>query len=203
MRTIMKDVVSEITTGQIMGRVTYTGKETPDENRSEIRVLVPSAMTGGIVHKDNLGTAILKKTPTPNKITMEGDIIIKLSSPYDCALLTREDEGMLIPSFCGLLRGIRSDIVYPRFLLGYLNSDYARGQLLKGVNSSATSMVRQHSLQELELILPNLAEQILIGDAYWYSCQKKAMYEKFAQVQQRISDSVIQTSIQEVSRRGD
>lgn len=199
----MKDVVSEIATGQIMGRVTYTGKETPVENKMDIRVLVPSAIAGGIVHKDNLGTAILKKVPAPNKITREGDIIIKLSSPYDCALLTGEDEGMLIPSFCGLLRGIRSDIVYPRFLIGYLNSDYARGQLLKGVNSSATSMIRQHSLQELKLILPNLAEQILIGDAYWYSCQKKAIYEKFAQVQQRISDSVIQTSIQEVSRRGD
>lgn len=201
MRTILKDVVSEIATGQIMSRVTYTEGEVPDENKIEIRVLVPSAMSGGVVHQDNLGIAILKRALSKNKVTADGDIIIKLSSPYDCVLLTREDAGMLIPSYCGLLRGIRSDIVYPRYLLGYLNSDYAKGQLLKGVNFSATSMVRQHSLQELELLLPNLAEQILIGDAYWYSCQKKAMYEKFAQVQQRISDSVIQTSIQEVSRR--
>lgn len=202
MRVNLKDVVSEIITGQIMSRITYNSEEEADENKIEIRVLVPSAMSGGVVYRDNLGTSILKKEPASSKITMEGDIIIKLSSPYDSVLLTNEDEGFLIPSFCGLLRKIKSEIVYPRFLVGYLNSDYARNQLLIGVNSSSTAMIRQRSLQELELLLPTMEEQITIGDAYWLSCQKKFLYERLGQVQQRISDNVINASIQEVLNRG-
>lgn len=202
MKIIMKEVVAEIATGQIMNRITYKAEEHPDENAIEIGVLVPSAMSGGVVHKENLGTAILKKSPAESKITMKEDIIIKLSSPYDCVMVTHKDEGLLIPSYCGVLRGINSNIVYPKFLAGYLNSDYARNQLLMGVNSSSTAMVRQRSLQELELLLPVMEEQILIGDAYWYSCQKKYLYEKLAQTQQKMSDYVIQSSIREVIQRG-
>lgn len=202
MKIIMKEVVEEIATGQIMNRITLKAEEQFDENIIEINVLVPSAMSGGVVHRENLGRAILKKNPARNKITMGGDIIIKLSSPYDCVMLTHKDEGLLIPSFCGVLRGIKSGIVYPKFLAGYLNSDYARNKLLMGVNASSMAMVRQRSLQELELLLPTMEEQILIGDAYWYSCQKKYLYEKLAKTQQKMSDYVIQSSIQEVIQRG-
>lgn len=197
----MKDVVKEIATGQIMNRV-VCAKNEECENKRSISVLTPGAISGGVVHQSDLGMAVLKKEPFENKITKEGDIVIKLSSPYDCALLEKKDEGLLIPSYCGLLRGIKTDTVYPRFLSGYLNSDHVREQLLMGVNASAASMIRQHALQSLELLLPTMAEQILIGDAYWYSCQKKAIYEEYVRVQQRTSDAIIQMAIQEVIRRG-
>lgn len=200
MKRMLKDMVQEITTGQIMNRVVCTKAE-QSECIGNTLVLVPGAISGGLVHQSNLETAALKKDPPQNRITKEGDIVLKLSSPYDCALLEKKDEGLLAPSYCGLLRGIRTDTVYPRFLAGYLNSHYAREQLLMGVNASASSMIRRHALQSLEILLPAMAEQILIGDAYWYSCQRKMIYERYVQIQQRMSDAIMNTAIQEVMRR--
>lgn len=200
METKLMDLVQEINGGQIMSRVSYKDDEEKDPGALKARVLVPSAISGGVVHHGNLGTADLKKEVSEKRITKCGDIVIKLSSPYDCGLITEEDENLIIPSFCAIIRRIDQSRVYDKYLLGFMNSHYSMTKLLAGVNTTAMAMVRTASLQALPVLLLPMEEQIVIGDAYWESCKRKRLLEQMVNKQQEISDAIIQEALREASK---
>jgi hypothetical protein len=125
---------------------------------------------------------------------------MKLSSPYDCAMITADVEDILVPSFCAILR-VKEDAVDPKyeiyetFLMGVINSPREREKLLMGVQSSAMSMVRIKSLKELEIDLPPAYEQSYIGAAYYQSCRRRWILDCMAKNQQEISDAIIEASL--------
>ena len=84
----LEDVASVIA-GQIMTRVT-------DEEAmgKTVKVLVPKSIVDGIIVKEDLGEAILSKEIDEDKYTKEGDVVIKLSTPYDAAYVTEKDVGL-------------------------------------------------------------------------------------------------------------
>lgn len=200
MKYKMKDLVDSITVGQIMSRVSYKDGEEAEAYKQQVQVLVPSAISGGVIHIENLGSAVLKKAVSDDRITQKNDIVIKLSSPYDCALITEGEEGLIIPSFCALIRGVDERFVDVRYLVGYLNSAYATAKLVAGINSTAMAMVRGKSLAELDIEVPLMNEQRIAGDAYWASCQRKKVLEQMVKQQQQISDSIIIETLKEVVR---
>lgn len=200
MKSKMKDLVDSITVGQIMSRVSYKDGEEVEAYKQQVQVLVPSAISGGVIHIENLGSAVLKKAVSDDRITQKNDIVIKLSSPYDCALITEREEGLIIPSFCALIRGIDEHLVDVRYLVGYLNSAYTTAKLVAGINSTAMAMVRGKSLAELDIEVPLMNEQRIAGDAYWASCQRKKVLEQMVKQQQQISDSIIIETLKEVVR---
>lgn len=200
MKYRMRELVDSITVGQIMSRVSYKEGEEVEAYKENVQVLVPSAISGGVIHIENLGSAVLKKSVSDERITRKNDIVIKLSSPYDCALITEEEEGLIVPSFCALIRGVDKNFIDVRYLVGYLNSAYTTAKLVAGINSTAMAMVRGKSLAELEVEAPVINEQKVIGDAYWASCQRKKLLEKMVKQQQQISDNIIIETLKEVIR---
>ena len=200
MRVKLEQLAAGIFTGQIMSRVAYKEDESGPTDGKVEKVLVPSAISGGVVVHTNLGSAVLKREIDKNRLTEDGDIVIKLSSPYDCALITGEDTGLIVPSFCALIKKVDSAVVYPAYLVGVLNSQVTQSRLIAGINSSAMAMVRQKSLVELEITLPDYAHQKTVGKAYWASCRKKAKLQEMVAYQQRVSDAIMLASIVEVAR---
>lgn len=182
-----------------MGRVTAKENE---EVITTYKVAVPSSISGGTIHQENLGSAKIKKKVPEKRITQSGDIIIKLSSPYDSGLVTDEDEGFLIPSFCAIIRGLNHELIYDKYLLGFLNSSYCMTKLLAGVNTTAMQMVRIASIEQLQIPIIPMKEQKIVGDAYWASCQRKATLEKMAANQQTISDEIILETLNGAKKHG-
>ena len=187
----LSEIAKTISSGKLMNRVSV-GKDVEDNSSYfYMQELVPGAISGGVVHMDNTLQVRLKKRPLDNKMTKQNDIIIKLSSPYDCALVTEAEEGLLVPSYCAIISGIDEKHINIKYLVGYLNSEFAREKMLIGVSTSAGAMVKQRSLSDLEIVVPDLKKQAVIGEAYWQSCQKKYVLEKMVLNQQGISDSII------------
>ena len=191
MKYQLGDIAKTITTGQIMNRVTLGRDEKDNSSCFNMQELVPGAISGGVVHLDNTLAVRLKKMPLDNKMTKLNDIVIKLSSPYDSALVTEEAEGLLVPSYCAIISGINEENINIKYLVGYLNSEFAREKMLIGVSTSAGTMVKERTLSELEIVLPDIRKQAVIAEAYWQSCQKKFVLEKMVLNQQGISDSSI------------
>ena len=54
MKVSLREVTDAITTGQIMNRVVCEKNEI-EESIAEIKVLLPSAISGGVIHHDLLG----------------------------------------------------------------------------------------------------------------------------------------------------
>ena len=94
----LKDITHKIYSGQIITRVEAKA-EIGDRVVEERKVLVPKAiLEGRIIHSD-LGLVKLKRKADENRVTKEGDIILKLSTPHDAVYIQKEDEGLMVPSF--------------------------------------------------------------------------------------------------------
>lgn len=134
------------------------------ENRIEYKVLVPKAIRNGIVSHEDLATEILSKEPSQDCITKEGDIVMKLSSPYGAAYINKEDERLLVPSFCCRLSNFKG--IDPYFLITYLNSKKARFQYEALCGGAVIAILRIGSIRDL--VIPECSEDIQkeIGERY-------------------------------------
>ena len=74
--------VAKITVGQIMTRVSAENRN-EDDAIGIVKVLAPKAISDGIIVKENLGELQICKMIDEKKFTKEGDVVVKLSTPYD------------------------------------------------------------------------------------------------------------------------
>ena len=146
----LKDITHKIYSGQIITRVEAKA-EIGDRVVEERKVLVPKAiLEGRIIHSD-LGLVKLKRKADENRVTKEGDIILKLSTPHDAVYIQKEDEGLMVPSFCTIIRGVDTSKADPRFITAYLNTQYTRELLRSRVAGSRVSMINLRDVKELEI----------------------------------------------------
>lgn len=108
----LKDV-ADVIGGQILTRVrsknnTNTGNVVP--------VLMPKAISSGMILKENLGHIVLDKDVTSRRYTRKGDVVVKLSTPYDAAYVTEDEEGLLVSSFCVAIRITKNDLIDAKYL---------------------------------------------------------------------------------------
>ena len=133
--------IASVTAGQIMTRVT-ADKDAGEQVLGNVQVLVPKAIVSGVIVKDDLGDAELGKQIDEEKYTHEGDVVIKLSTPYDAAYVDEENAGIAIPSFCAAIRITDNDKLDARYLTAFINSPYVRDELTAKVVGSARPMTK-------------------------------------------------------------
>ena len=114
------------------------------------KVLVPKAVKNGEVIQDDLITVNLKVEVDDKKCTKEGDIILKLSQPYDAAYITKQDEGIIVTSFCLILRNVSKDIK-PEYLITFLNSSLYKEQAMRITSGATIPMLTKGKIQQIEL----------------------------------------------------
>lgn len=151
----LNNLVKEIRTGLVLGRVT--------KSNSEIRKLhkvitLKSLNEDGEVDIKKLETIFTEENVSPKYLTKLNDVVLRLSSPFHATSIDDSLSGMILPSNFCLLRGIKN-IVIPEFLSFYLNSAAAKKQLLSQVSQSTMNIIRTTTIKELELELPTLEIQ--------------------------------------------
>ena len=77
--------LAEIKNGQILTR--YCNRDAIDGTK--IKVITPGSISNGIINHEDLGENTLKEDIEQSKLMVAepGDIIIKLSTPYDSAIV--------------------------------------------------------------------------------------------------------------------
>ena len=181
---------AEVIVGQIMTRVTTGG----DDEGKTIRVLSPKAISNGVINIDDVGTAILSKDIDNDKFTREGDVVIKLSTPYDAAYITAETVGLAIPSFCAIIRKSVNGIE-GGYLSAFLNSRYVRDQLTAKVSGGNRPMVKVTDIRSLEI--PNISESDMkdIGEAFMLSGKKREALLEMVHTEEQIMNTIVMNSI--------
>ncbi len=184
--------IANVIAGQIMTRVT-------DENNEgeSVQVLVPKAIADGIVVKEDLGKAVLSKTVDEDKYTREGDVVIKLSTPYDAAYVTAEDAGLVIPSFCATIRITKENLMDAKYLSAFLNTSYVRNQLTAKVVGSARPMIKITDVRALEIPKVSMQDMRDIGEAYMLSGKKKATLLEMVATESKLMENIVLASIKE------
>lgn len=186
------DEIASVIAGQIMTRVT-------DENvqGETIQVLVPKAISEGIILKESLGEAILSKDVDDDKYTKEGDVVIKLSTPYDAAYVTADNVGFVIPSFCAAIRVSKDSQLDAKYLSAFLNTSYVRNQLMAKVVGSNRPMIKITDVRALEIPKVSVQDMKDIGEAYMLSGKKKSVLLEMVETESKLMESIVLESIKE------
>lgn len=171
--------------GQIMSRV-----EAKDisEKYDTMKVLVPKAISNGMVNLDELGTLDVKLDVDSKRITKEGDIVMKLSTPYDACLITKESEGLLVPSFCAIINNVPENIE-KEYLVAFLNSKLCLMQIKNLVTGSSIAILSSGQIKKLSIPVPKLSVQKEIAKAYVEGIEKIKLLERITKLEKEYIDS--------------
>lgn len=184
---LLKDI-SEITVGQIMPRVIC--KE--GDEGEDVGVLVPKAISNGTIDLKSIKKETVK-VANKNKETCTGDIVMKLSSPYDAVYISEEYSGFLVPSFCAIIK-LNNINFKPKFVVAYLNSIQVKEELASKAIGTTRAMSRPLDLEQLDIPETSDANMELIGEAYELSEKKKRAMKRLIEIESNIMNKTI-TSI--------
>lgn len=184
----LKDI-ADVIVGQIMTRVT-----SKDGTGEHVSVLMPKAITRGAIIKENLGEAVLAKPAGNEKYTREGDVVIKLAAPYEAAYVEKDNEGLLVPSFCAVVRITEDDGTDAKYLSAFLNSSYVRG-LLAVMVDVGRPMIKIGDIRRL--VVPKVSARDMkdIGEAHILSGQKKAVLRAMIKAEDTLMENIVLASI--------
>lgn len=185
--------VAKITVGQIMPRVSAENKN-EEEIIGTVNVLAPKAISDGIIVKENLGELQICKKIDEEKFTKEGDVVVKLSTPYDATYVTKENEGLAVPSFCAIIR-VKEDKLDAKYLSAFFNTEYVREILKSKVMGTIRPMVKVSDLRNLDIPYVSKEDMADIGQAYILSGKKKSILSDMIETETKIMENIVLKSI--------
>ena len=146
----LKDITESIITGVLTRRIVYDGEDNNPSLKGG-KILVPKAIDNGFIDHSLLQSVKLEREVKDKFYTKMGDVIMKLSTPYDsCTIDREEDEGLIVPSFSVIIRGI--DGKYnPYFIMAFLSSKYAWNQIERLRSGRVMTILSNESVAELEI----------------------------------------------------
>lgn len=171
--------------GQISSRV-----EAKDvsEKYDTMKVLIPKAISNGKVSIEELGTLDVKIGVDPKRITKAGDIVMKLSTPYDACLITKDEEGLLVPSFCAIINNV-PEYISKEYLLAYINSKACQLQIKNLVTGSTIAILSSGQIKKLSIPVPEIEIQREIAEKYIEGIEKVKLLEKIVRLEKEYLDS--------------
>lgn len=178
----------DVISGQIMSRVVASN---PQECAGSWRVMTPRAIdSDGFINVDDLAYENFKVVPEPRRLTQVGDIVIKLTLPFDSALITEETAGCFIPSFCAVIRHCGD--LNKNYLRAFLASKACKNQLKARVSGAITSILSVGKIREIEAPEPDDAIQREIGENFCRALEKKQLFKKIAELESKKNDAIFQ-----------
>lgn len=161
----------------------------------KIKVITPGCISNGIINHEDLGENTLKEGVDQSKLMIAepGDIIIKLSTPYDSAIVREMDKNLVIPSFCAMVRcneGVNKD-----YILAVLNSKRSIDKLVSEISGQGMRVIKIGSIKELEI--PDIGddEQISIGGLYAEGLKEAELLRKLAKNQMELINGLIEQKL--------
>jgi len=182
----------DITSGQIMTRV--TAKDDADNSVGTWKVVIPKAITSdGFISLDDMPEERLKAEPPMDRITKVGDIVIKLSTPFDSAIITEETAGCVVPSFCAIIRS--NGILNIDYLRAYLASKYCKDQMKAKVAGAVMSILSIGKIKSIDIPVPSMEVQREIGERYKNVQEKILIMNQIIALENKRNDVVFQELI--------
>ena len=191
--------ISKITGGQITSRL---GKKEIDDlfeivyesNKPRITrealVLVPRAISNGFVDKSSLMKITCEKEikkehdatdltsfVNEDKITKADTLVLKLSTPYDACIITKDDENLIVSSFCASLTITDKDVDL-LYVLAFLNSKMYQEQIKDLAAGSAIPLISVGAIENVQIPLPPKEEQEKIGKDFINTMKKIKLINK-------------------------
>lgn len=191
----LNELVNEIATGTVISRVECKKN---DMKIGEIGILPLKSIACGMIDMDEIQKINLLKEVKQEKVTQYGDIIMKMNQPYDSVYIEREYGGLLIPSFCCLIRNVNRAEVDPYYLVSYLNSRFVKEYLMAANRASAASLLKIGDIRKLPIPLPEISEQIAIGKIFMAFSERQVILSKMKKHEMELVENIVMDTVREV-----
>ncbi len=124
---------------------------------NEAWVLAPRAMEDGRINEALLATEVVYNAKD-EFFTHEGDVVLKLSTPYDSVYIDKVHEGILVTSFGVILRS-RVGSVDMRYLAAFLNLPNGLTALQMAGSGSIIPILKKKDVARVQIVVPPLDVQ--------------------------------------------
>ena len=183
------DLKPTIIGGQIVKRVIVDPIKDDKVVDKARKTIVAKTIGEGCINEDGIVINDYKTEPDPKRLTKEGDVVVKLSAPYNAVIIDKEHEDMLVSSFCSIIRNIHG--IDKGYLVAFLNSAICQKQLESSVAGSLMNIVSNGKLSELEIPLPDEAKQKEIGDYFEKTIKNRILLAKIQKLEEEKLASMI------------
>lgn len=195
----LMDICELVTSGQIMSRVALEeGKKGKSKTERTVietaNAVIPKAIAGGMIDGSELAEVQLVKAVDPNKRTSVGDIIVKLSTPYDSAVVAPGQENLIATSFCALLKGVSNDYL-PEFVCAYLNTQMMRDKLKASTSGSTIPLLRVGDLKLVEIPEIDITTQRKAVEAISLNAKRRKTLEAMLVQCDALDESIVMTVV--------
>lgn len=162
----------------------------------EVKVLLPRAMQGGAIIDEELAIETVGEVKEEN-FTREGDVVIKLSTPYDSVYIDKAHEGIMITSFGMVLRKRDDTELDMRFLSLFLNLPQTNSvlQAVSTGQSAAMAMLKRQTVADIEVSLLPLERQEKLASLSQIVRERKNQYERLIELDNELVTSQMIKSI--------
>ena len=183
----LKDITESIITGVLTRRIVYDGEDN-NPSLKDGKILVPKAIDNGLIDHSLLQSVKLERDVKDKFYTKMGDVIMKLSTPYDsCTIDREEDEGLIVPSFSVIIRGIK-DGYDPYFIMAFLSSKYAWNQIERLRSGRSITILSNESVAELDIPEFKKLERERISERYKNYLEFKRMSSEIIELEKERND---------------
>lgn len=124
-------------------------------------------------------------------LTKENDIIVRLFAPVCATLITKDYEGLVVPSQLAIIR-LKYDSMYlPGYLRVYLTNQRILENLVEGAGVAAQKIIKVGNIAELEIPCLPMEKQEMISDIANEQLNIIALYKKIIEQESLRTKSVI------------
>ncbi len=124
-------------------------------------------------------------------LTKENDIIVRLFAPVCATLITKDYEGLVVPSQLAIIRLKDSCPYLPGYLSVYLTNERSLENLIEGAGMAAQKIIKVGNIAELEIPCLPMEKQEMISDIANEQLNIIALYKKIIEQESLRTKSVI------------
>ena len=128
-------------------------------------------------------------------LTKENDIIVRLFAPVCATLITKDYEGLVVPSQLAIIRLKDSCPYLPGYLSVYLTNERSLENLIEGAGMAAQKIIKVGNVAELEIPCLPIEKQKMISDIANEQLNIIALYKKIIEQETLRTKTVIKDII--------
>ena len=188
----LRELGVKIYSGKIVQRMIADplhGDEVVDPHR---RTVVSKTVEEGFIDDENIVYNDYKDMPDEEKLTKEGDIIIKLAPPYRAAIIDKEHEGMFVSSFCSIIRNVDPNKIYKEFLVAYINSEVCRRKFdMMTMGATTMAMLSNGKIYDLEIPDVDPDKQKDVANFFYKMIENRQLLKRIIELEEEKLASMV------------
>ncbi len=184
--------IADVQSGLVLGRKAAKTGTAPYLYK---RLTLKSITEDGLLDKTSLENYEACEILDENFLTHENDIIIRLFAPVCAVLVTKENEGLIVPSQLAIIRIKKDSPILPGYLNAYLNNKNVLENLIIDAGKTAQKIIKIGNVIEQEILFLPKKKQKSIADILSEHMKTIELYKKLIEQENLRTKTVIKDII--------